>query len=176
MNILHSLALLPLLAFTAHTQAACNSALPSNTPTERFMPVDEAYLVDRATGLMWARCAHGSTWQNEGCSAPAPTTPASFTWQQALQTADSATDGGFTDWRVPNVKELESIIERKCWAPAIALALFPNTPSALFWTSSPNVVRPDVAMVVDFDKGAHRSLKKNEPAQLRLVRNFVSGQ
>lgn len=152
--------------------ADCNSALRTDTPAERFEIVDSRYLVDRATGLMWQRCPLGFQWLNSACQRDSALAEGTD-WQSALQAADDASHGDYTDWRLPNIKELGSIVDRSCWDPAISAMLFPATPAALFWTSSPNAVRPDVSAVVDFAKGAHRSLNKTESALIRLVRDYV---
>lgn len=58
-------------------------------------------------------------------------------WQEALQQAANDTGAGHADWRLPNVKELESIAELSCHWPAIEIAPFPDTPAELFWSSTP---------------------------------------
>lgn len=53
---------------------------------------------DRATGLMWAKCDSG----------------APMTWQAALQWAQDMNAAGYLghrDWRVPNAKEIQSILD-----------------------------------------------------------------
>ena len=48
-----------------------------------------------ATGLMWL--------QNDSGKA--------MTWQQALAYAEASTVDGYSDWRLPNAKELQSIVD-----------------------------------------------------------------
>lgn len=163
------------MTVTVGSWADCNSALRTDTPAEHFEIVDGGYLVDRATGLMWQRCPLGFQWLNSSCQTESNLSGGTD-WQSALKAAAGAAHGEYDDWRLPNIKELETIVDRSCWDPAVSGILFPSTPSALFWTSSPDAVRPDVAAVVDFSKGAHRGLKKTNFALIRLVRDYSSGE
>lgn len=52
-------------------------------------------ITDNATGLMWAQGDDG----------------AELDWQDALAYAEDSELGGFSDWRLPNVKELQSIVD-----------------------------------------------------------------
>jgi hypothetical protein len=137
MNLRHlPLALLLTLATCAQAAAAqtcqTETAVPSTTPANRFLVHGDGTVTDTATGLTWAQCA-------EGLSGPACAdgAAATFTWAEALIRARDSTHAGYTDWRLPTVKELSSIVEERCNHPAINLAVFPNTPSSGFWSASP---------------------------------------
>ena len=52
-------------------------------------------VIDHLTGLMWYRIAPGADWAT------------------AVANADASTQGGFSDWRVPNSSELYSISDRR---------------------------------------------------------------
>lgn len=63
---------------------------------------------------------------------------------------------GYEDWRLPNSKELASLVEYACFAPAISVEAFPDTPSASFWTNTPDTrgVNPGLlGKVIDFTYG-----------------------
>ena len=132
------LVLLALGIGQAHAQT-CNSAIPASTPTSRFTTSADGTATDSATGLMWKRCAEGQAWNpaTGACDGTAGT----FTWQQALQRAQQVNAGtaganlGYSGWRVPNQKELGSIVERRCYSPAINETVFPGT-SNWFWSAS----------------------------------------
>lgn len=153
--------------------ADCHSALQTDTPKEQFESVEEVYWVDRSTGLMWQKCAVGFTWVNGTCTSDPSANPDGVNWQQALQLASDYSEDGYTDWRLPNIKELNSIVDRSCWSPAINSEVFAGTPAAMFWTSSPNEFRADAAWVISFDEGEVRNLQKDSNAQVRLVRDFL---
>lgn len=63
---------------------------------------------DRATGLMWAQDDNG----------------AGVDWQTALEYAQTSSLAGYTDWRLPNIKELQSIADYSGVFPAIDTTVF----------------------------------------------------
>ncbi|MDH5377359.1 MAG: DUF1566 domain-containing protein, partial [Gammaproteobacteria bacterium] len=72
-----------------------------------------------------------------------------FTWQEALNIADqyeqNTSSGLKSDWRLPNIRELMSIIDTSCISPAFNSAVFPLIPSSTksgLWSSSPQLVNP----------------------------------
>ena len=133
---------LPLLG-VAHAQTCKPNSIPATTPSSQFADNHDGTVTDNKTGLMWKRCSEGQTWDSgvDDCNGNAVT----YTWQSGLQQAQTVnTSGGFagySDWRLPNITELESIVEEQCYRPAINLTVFPNTsssyPSSHFWSSSP---------------------------------------
>jgi hypothetical protein len=114
-------------------------SIPATAPASRFSDNDDGTVTDTSTGLQWKRCAEGQSWN--GVTSTCEGGVALYTWQQALQIADNqSTD----DWRLPNTKELASIVELACTEPAIDLIAFPGTPSKEgFWSSSPVANVPD---------------------------------
>lgn len=148
--------------------AECNNALAVDTPSQRFALL-EGVTVDRASGLMWSRCTLGLQWQQGTCVAVGDT---QWSWGDALLHVASIEYAGYSDWRLPNRKELESIVERACTSPALNEEVFPAAEIGLYWTSTPNVGRPDASWVVDFTNGSHRNLQKTELGYVRLVRSY----
>lgn len=124
---------LGLLVWTASTQAGpCESNFPAGNPDSVYIDHGDGTVTDMRTGLMWKQCAEGL--DGAGCETGALQT---FTWREALALADTSTFGGYTDWRLPNVKELFSLVEDCRWGPSINTNHFPNTPSEWFWSGSP---------------------------------------
>lgn len=117
-----------------------NTAIKSTTSAARFY-VNGEVAIDKATRLMWARCPLGTTWAS--ITASCSDTATLYSWQAALQAAVSVDTAGYAQmgpgsgWRLPNIKELASIIERRCYNPAANNTVFPDTPPAVFWTNSP---------------------------------------
>lgn len=61
-------------------------------------------ITDRATGLMWMKPDSGH--QQAGSNGDGR-----MDWQQALAWAEGVEHAGHTDWRLPNAKELQSIVD-----------------------------------------------------------------
>ncbi len=78
---------------------------------------------------------------------------------------------GVQDWRMPSKEELRSIVSYDRLYPAIDTAYFPNTPSSVFWSASPNVYFGSSAWVVYFGYGNDVWDDKVNAFQVRLVRS-----
>lgn len=171
-----------LLPAGAQATAGCQAAnpqanIPEDTPTADFS-LSGATVSHSSTGLMWDRCPLGMSWDSNTSSCTG--TAGSYTWQQALQASVAANANnhlGYSDWRVPNRRELNSIIERCGHSPAINQEVFPDTPgtgggSAEFWSASSYVPLPPAqAWIVIFNYGHLYSKDKGGGGRVRLVRN-----
>ncbi|MFO1337182.1 MAG: DUF1566 domain-containing protein [Burkholderiaceae bacterium] len=96
---------------------------PATMARDRFVPrAKGAQIKDTSTGLVWQRCAEGTVWngQTQTCDGFSKL----FTWQEAL---DHATARSAHGWRMPNIKELFSIVSLEHAYPAIDPVAFPNT-------------------------------------------------
>jgi hypothetical protein len=78
-------------------------------------------------------------------------------WPGALAYCEGLKHAGFDDWRLPNEKELSTIVDDKRASPAIDPA-FGSTPGDTYWSSSPNRKAPSDARIVGFDDGSHYTL------------------
>lgn len=131
------MALLPVVGIA---QTCKPESIPASTPTSRFSDNHNGTVTDTKTGLQWKKCSEGQAWNSvtNACDGSAAT----YTWNAGLEQAQTAnmTGGGLgvgVGWRVPNIKELRSIVEVQCGGPAVNLAVFPNTDaSAAVWSSS----------------------------------------
>lgn len=118
-------------------------------------------VTDNRTGLVWRRCTAGHTFSAGACNGVAAT----YTHEQALAYARSQ-----TGWRLPNVKELSSIVDRGRSGPSIDVAVFPNTASEFYWTSTPWAGVPGSAWGVQFGEGGVGGSFRNFSYHVRLVR------
>jgi hypothetical protein len=156
-----------LFAIPSVVQAqSCKESILATTPDGHFSMKHDGTATHNTTGLMWMRCSLGQNWDGKGCSGSA----AALSWQGALQSARDFEHAGFNDWRLPNKNELESIVEERCSAPAINTNVFPGTPSAHYWSSSPYAGLSSGAWNVDFGFGSVNASVKTGSIFVRLVR------
>jgi len=162
--------LLTAIPLLATAQTCKPESIPASTPTSQFTDNGDGTVTNQKTGLQWQRCAQGQTWNGSTCTGTG-----TYTWQQALQRAVTINgEGGYAghnDWRLPNSKELASIVELQCDWPAINLAVFPATASAAFWSSSPSADSGNNAWFVDFSNGRDVWNNKSSSFSVRLVRS-----
>jgi len=159
------LGLLALLLWAGNAQAVpCQNNIPAGNPDEVYIDHGDGTVTDTRTDLMWKQCAEGLSGTN--CQTGSAQ---SFTWANALARADASTFANYTDWRLPNVKELSSLVEECRSSPSINTNHFPNTPSSPFWSGSPNASQSNVWLVVNFEGGQVGSLRGSF-SRVRLVR------
>lgn len=154
-----------LMGIIPSTQAqTCNSNLVATTPTVRFTVNRDNTVTDNATGLIWMRCSLGQSGRD--CHVG---TAQTYTWAGALNEVANNHSG----WRLPNIKELASIVELRCKRPAINMEVFPKTERANYWSSSPsgNEYGKNLSLLVNFSQGNVSSNAKSDNYYVRLVRN-----
>ena len=117
---------------------------------------------------MWSRCAYGQTWDSANTTCTG--TASQITWQDALQASVNASDGGYTDWRVPNVKEIATIVEKSCVEPSLNEAVFPASSSENFWTATTVMGTDTAAWGVAFYIGNINTKEKLLDLHVRFVR------
>ncbi len=163
--LLSSLAIVPGVS----AQTCQISSIAAITSDSQLTDNNDGTISDTKTGLMWKKCVEGVT--DNLCNTGAAT---SFTWQSALQQPGVVNSTGFAtyhDWRLPDMKELASIVEEQCYDPAINLHRFPNTQSMVVWSGSPNAVSGAAAWYVDFNYGYLDFISRSFTFQVRLVRD-----
>lgn len=113
-------------------------------------------VTDSATGLMWQQVE------------PAP----GYTWTNALSYCNVLNLGGNSDWRLPNIRELTSIVDYSKDRPSINTIFFPNAYVFLYWSSTSVSGSARTAWFVDFSNGvvSYPSGGKSGNYVLRCVR------
>ncbi len=103
---------------------------------------DGAFIVQHSTGLQWARCVEGLTWNGQGCSG----TPLLMERSEAIAWARKKSRADGVLWRVPRVAELRKLVGKTGLDPR----LFPDAPDGWYWSSTSNV---DTANVNPYNYG-----------------------
>ena len=119
-----SIGLILLGAGIAQAEVCKTDQILPSTPDSRFSDQFDGTVLDTVTGLVWQRCALGFTWDGSTCQRD-ELSPLTYTWEQALLEATAA--GG--TWRLPTIKELQSIIEYQCYGPPFSPTIFPASPT-----------------------------------------------
>lgn len=153
--------------------SCANEVATITATTTHLTDNNNGTITDPETGLRWKKCSEGQRWSatDNNCTGIAE----KYTWQAALQRAQTINTGigeNFSqfDWRLPNIKELASIVELRCVDLAINDTVFPNTPTDFFWSSSTYSYDSRFARFVDFSEGYDNQISRDRSLQVRLVR------
>ncbi|MFI3200817.1 MAG: DUF1566 domain-containing protein [Eubacteriales bacterium] len=104
---------------------------------ENYTDNGDGTITDNESGLMWLQVDLG----------------VAVDWEEALSLAESSEFAGYDDWRLPNVKELQSIVDYSGSYPAINQSYFtctelPENENYYYWTSTSAYFSP---MLPDYD-------------------------
>ena len=106
-------------------------------PLSNRFRVESVTVRDRLTGRMWLRSF-------DKLERP-------LKWEKALATIDALNTqkaGGYADWRLPNIRELESLVDLKRHSPALAADhLFAHIAEG-YWSSTTSVYETRYAWVL----------------------------
>ncbi len=150
---------------------------------------------DTKTELTWKRCSEGLS----GGDCSQGKAKGYYSWQEAKDHAKQVHFAGYSDWRLPTIKELKTLVycsngtpQANAWSktcsgqgektydknpyqrPTINQAIFPNTKTSYYWSASPYKESSSDTLVVYFYNGqtyyAHNKAKNNKNNKVRLVR------
>jgi hypothetical protein len=163
-----------LLSLSSATFAAqvCNENTEQLASNSRY-EVSGGEAKDKQTGLVWKRCMEGQSWNLETSTCDG--SPIARNWLEAHQAVPEG-------WRLPNIKELTSIVEYGCANPAINLSIFPTTTVSSFWSSSISksplyaFFRPvnQTSWAIHLQDGTTNSSLASSEILTRLVKNDLS--
>jgi len=150
----------------------CYRSVDADTPSKRFQDNAPGIVLDTKTGLTWTRCPLGMYWDKKSCN----NVPDRMDWNDARSTIlrlNNQQEGyiGFRDWRLPTREELGTLVESKCYGPAVNSEIFPNTPQTGYWTSTLDQYARQGAWLVYFLNGSHYMGNKEYEWAIRPVRN-----
>ncbi len=111
-------------------------------------------ITDSKTGLIWIKNAITTT-----------------SWFDALNYAEQLNYAGHDDWRLPNIKELQSISEVNFFHPSIDTNVFPLTGLGIYWSSTTMFSTDTLhTWTIDFSSGIASYTVKSENHWIRCVR------
>ena len=125
--------------------------------TPRFTKVN-GVITDSKTTLEWQ-----DDYSNNGDSIKRAK------WTDAIDYCEGLTLNAQSDWRLPNKKELLSIVDYGTYNPAIS-SVFEKTASGLYWSSTTDASYTNLAWVVHFYFGYTLSYNKSHRNGVRCVR------
>ena len=111
-------------------------------------------VIDSTTGLQWQDDAIGSV----------------MAWTAAIDYCENLTLDTYSDWRLPNLKELISIVDDTKVDPSIDTLVFQNTASDDYWSSTTYAGHSDYAWYVYFRYGYQSYYVKANSIYVRCVR------
>ena len=123
-------------------------------PAPRFSNNGNGTVTDNLTGLMWTKDANlfGNLWWYD------------FSSYVTRMNSGIYENYGYTDWRVPNVNEFESLIDINEYSPSLPPGNpFINVSSLPYWTST-------VPRIMELENGMHNSGNDNDFYPLWPVR------
>lgn len=146
----------------------------NTTQAEQFVDNFDGTVTDIRFALMWSKCSVGQIYKKESntCTGNATNFP---TWSSALLSQDTINQlngYGYNNWRLPNIKELGTLVERACYEPAIRTEFFPETINGLYWSNTPdNRTNPELkAKVIDMTEGGEFKRNTKNEIHVRHVR------
>ena len=144
--------------------------------TRSYVDGGDGTITDTRTGLVWEKlCDDGGVHDKD----------AFRTWAQAfakVATLNGAAFAGHTDWRLPNVNELQSLPDYGALLPAVTpefntgcaagctVLTCSCTTSNFYWTSTTVAANKANAWIVGFDGGAVGAGSKASSYYVRAVR------
>ncbi len=126
-----------------------------------FTDNGDGTITDHNTGLIWMQAAADTN--SDG-------TADKMNWQAALSFCEALELAGKSDWRLPNVKELSSIVDSRKFIPAIDKTDSPATMSSSYWSSTTGVDDAGDAWRVYFHYGNVYGYGKSLAYYVRAVR------
>lgn len=126
---------------------------PSTSVAAQFLDNADGTVTDLGTGLIWQK-------QDDNTKR---------IWQGALSFCESLTLGGSSDWRLPNIKEIGSIVDYTTITPAIDSRVFVSA-SDLYWSATTVAEDTTGAWTMGFQSGIESYISKASPAYVRCIR------
>jgi hypothetical protein len=151
------------------TSAAMRLVSSTQKPTAKKYVIskDGTEVFDTQTSLTWRRCVEGMKWNGKTCAGY----PFGGMLVESLQRAASEARLTGKAWRLPNIKELASLVDTTQPNLAIDLTAFPETPNDQMWSASPYALDAFFGWAVHFYYGSSYYTYLEDIAMMRLVKD-----
>jgi hypothetical protein len=143
-----------------------------------YQDLGDGTIRDKRSALMWEKLSNDGSIHDKDTA---------YTWAGAFAKIDdlnTAAFAGFSDWRLPNESELESLIDRGTVLPAVPAPFNTSCPNGctvltcsctlaietIFWSSTSYVNAPSQAWLVNFFDGTAYVSSKATTYHVRAVR------
>jgi hypothetical protein len=131
-----------------------DGAYDSGCPLEnRFVNNGDGTVTDACTGLMWQGAAGSGR----------------VSWSEALQYCERLTLGGHDDWRLPNIRELSSLVHYGRTSPALPFGFGYSPDIYGYWSSTTNARASDAAIAVTVLDGWYLGGRKTDTSNLQRI-------
>ena len=140
------------VAAVAVIVVALTASADANAPAGRYTTANGT-VYDTKTKLTWQEAVPTGT----------------YTWANAKAYCAGLSLNG-TGWRLPTIKELQTIVDDSQANPSIDTTAFPSTPANWFWSSSPLVGWSSFAWYVSFNYGSPNVYDVSSTYLVRCVR------
>jgi|APEBP8051072266_1049373.scaffolds.fasta_scaffold01701_1 hypothetical protein len=138
-----------------HTRAVRTIHI-EKTHSPRFIIHNNGTVTDNLTLLQWTSVPHIQA----------------LTWNDALLFAQECNVASYTDWRLPNIKELQSLHNPSSVNPAVFSPYFPSINISTFWSSTTLQNQPQKAWFFDSKFGITSYEDKTKLKSILCVRTI----
>ncbi len=122
--------------------------IPAQNFSEETTGADTIF-TDSSTKFQWTMTFNGKTWKD------------------AVSSCENLSYAGYNDWRLPNINELETIMNRDIYNPSSS---FPSITGVMMWSSTTAAFANDKAFLVQISIGNSISYAKSSSAYYKCVR------
>ena len=96
-------------------------------------------------------------------------TNTTLNYKDAMKYCDSLSIAGFSNWRLPSIKDLRNIVDTTRFNPSI-YPIFQNTTNKSYYSSS--LYKTKYADVIEFNNGIDGHINKTEKQYVRCIRDI----
>ena len=143
---------------------ACADVFANMPLSSQYHDNGNGTITDQETGYTWFRCSAGQTWSDGKCKGRAIVR----NFEDAQAWAAQAQVANLTNWRIPEIDEMSSIIEKDCRSPAVDVNVFPGIEPENYWSNEDNFWISSMAWSLFFFKGDYYS-KQGKIFELRFM-------